>query len=154
MFYPSINFLSYQINFSRFKFAYQKLLFILKASHSMKLLAKFLAKQYRNSALELLLGISWRATVASSVFLGIPQLLTPLTGSKGLPQLIIGLWLDFSMKITDCYDFYQFSKTDNLSHYQWWRHSIICFRGTRKLFSEVKNHLLIHLTQILSAEPG
>ena len=67
----------------------------------MKLMAKPHSKRYHNFPHELLLGISGWASVVSSDFLGILQSLTPLTGSKGLPELIIGLGLNFSIKITD-----------------------------------------------------
>ena len=64
-------------------------------------MAKPHLKRYHNFPLELLLEISGWASVVPSVFLGILQSSTPLTKSKGLPQLIIGLGLNFSMKITD-----------------------------------------------------
>jgi hypothetical protein len=64
-------------------------------------MAKPHLKRYHNFPFELLLEISGWASVVSSGFLEILQSSTPLTGSKGLPQLIIGLGLNFSMKITD-----------------------------------------------------
>ena len=64
-------------------------------------MAKSHLKQYHNFPFELVLEISGWALVVPSVFLGVLQSSTPLTGSKGLPQLIIGLGLNFSMKITN-----------------------------------------------------